>query len=145
MFTFTCQLCGNEFETASNRAKYCPDCRIKAQGLRNKAYKQKRHEGTSKQLHSEQTCPICGKTYIQESGSQKCCADCRKKQESSRKIATNARYTKENYEQIILYVPIGQRDELKAYAESHGLSVNKLFMTALEEYRTNHKEETSNG
>ena len=145
MFTFTCQLCGNEFETLSNRAKYCPDCRIKAQGLRNKAYKQKRLDGTAKELHSEQICSICGKTYIQESGSQKCCADCRKKQEVSRKIASNARYTKENYEQVILHVPIGQREELKAYAQSLGLSVNKLFMNALEEYRINHREDNSNG
>ena len=145
MFKFTYQLCGNEFETASNRAKYCPDCRIKAQSLRNKIYKKKRHEGTSKELHSEQICPICGNTYIQESGSQKCCANCRKKQENSRKIASNARYTKENYEQIVLYVPIGQRDELKAYAQSRNLSVNKLFMAAIEEYKANHKEDNSNG
>lgn len=139
MFTFTCQLCGNEFESQSNRAKYCPDCHIKAQGLRNKAYKQKRHERTVRELHSEQTCPFCGKTYIQESGSQKCCADCRKKQEVSRKIESNARYSKKKYEQIPVYVPIGQRDELKAYAQSQGLSVNRLIMTALEEYRKNHE------
>ncbi len=87
MLTFSCQLYGNEFETASNQAKYCPDCR--------------------------------------------------KKQEIPPKIACQRKL-----QQIILCM---YREKLKSYAESHGLSVNKLFLTALQEYRTNHKEDNSNG
>ncbi len=37
-----------------------------------------------------------------------------------------------------LYVSAEERDAIKAYAESLGMSVNKLLLTALEEYQKNH-------
>ena len=40
-----------------------------------------------------------------------------------------------------IYVPIGERENIKAYAESPGMSVNKLMLAALEEYKKVHKEE----
>ncbi|MCM1228390.1 MAG: hypothetical protein NC320_13385 [Clostridium sp.] len=137
MFTYTCQICGEEFQSASNRAKYCVYCRDKAQVLRNKAYKKKKEAGTSITIGSEQICPICGNPYTVTSGSQKCCKNCQKKQTNARKAVTNSRYTKANYDSIIFYVPKGQREDIKAYARSHGLSVNKLIQKALEEYRKN--------
>ena len=42
MFTRKCEMCGMEFQTTSNRAKYCKYCRDKVQVLRNKAYKEKK-------------------------------------------------------------------------------------------------------
>lgn len=139
MFTHVCGICGEEFQSASNRAKYCVYCRDKAQVLRNKAYKKKKEAGTSIAVGSEQICPICGNAYTVTSGSQKCCKNCQKKQTNTRKAVTNSRYTKANYDSIIFYVPKGQREEIKEYAQSHGLSVNKLIQTALEEYRKNHE------
>ena len=47
MFTHICEICGETFESSSNRAKYCVYCRDKAQVLRNKAYMEKKKAGTS--------------------------------------------------------------------------------------------------
>lgn len=138
MFIHTCEICGKEFESRSNHAKYCKNCRDKAQILRNKAYMEKKKSGTSITIGSEQICLICGKTYTVTAGSQKCCKDCQKKQESKRKISANSRYTKDNYDSVIFYIPKGERDALKKYAQSKNLSVNKLIQTALDEYKKNH-------
>ena len=43
MFIHTCEICGKEFESRSNRAKYYKNCRDKAQVLRNKAYMEKKN------------------------------------------------------------------------------------------------------
>lgn len=137
MFTHVCEICGETFESPSNRAKYCVYCRDKAQVLRNKAYMEKKKAGTSLTVGSEQVCPICGKTYTVTSGSQKCCKDCQKKQRNAKK-KSDPQYVKEKYETLRIYVPKGQRDGIKAYAQSQGLSVNKLMLMALEEYRKNH-------
>ena len=138
MFIHTCQICGNKFESLSNRAKYCENCRDKAQVLRNKAYLEKKKSGTSITIGSEQICPICGNTYTVTSGSQKCCKDCQKKQDSRRKIASNRRFTENNYDKISFYVPKGELQIIKDFAGSQGVSVNKLIQTALEEYTKNH-------
>ena len=138
MFIRTCQICGNKFESLSNRAKYCENCRDKAQVLRNKAYLEKKKSGTSITIGSEQICPICGNTYTVTSGSQKCCKDCQKKQDSRRKIASNRRFTENNYDKISFYVPKGELQIIKDFAGSQGVSVNKLIQTALEEYMKNH-------
>lgn len=135
MFTHTCEMCGKEFHSTSNRAKYCIYCRDKAQVLRNKTYKEKKLAGLSIAVGSEQICPICNNKYTVTSGSQKCCKDCQKKQDSKRKINTNKQYTKENYDSILFYVPKGERDALKEYAKSKNMSVNKLIQTALELYK----------
>ena len=51
-----------EFQSKSNRAKYCIYCRDKAQTARNRAYAEKKKSGTSVPLGSEQKCPVCGNT-----------------------------------------------------------------------------------
>lgn len=138
MFTHICEICGKEFESRSNRAKYCENCRNKAQILRNKAYKEKKAAGLSITVGSEQICPICNKPFTVITGSQKCCKDCQKKQDSRRKVTSNRRFTENNYDKISFYVPKGERDALKKYAQSKNLSLNKLIQTALEEYKKNH-------
>lgn len=139
MFTHICDICGDEFQSTSNRAKYCVYCRDKAQVLRNKAYAEKKKAGLSITIGSTQVCPECNNTYTVTSGSQKCCKDCQKKHNNKQKISANQRYTKENYDSIIFYVPKGEREPLKDYAQSQGMSVNKLIQTALEEYKKKHK------
>ena len=139
MYTYTCQICGMEFQSESNRAKYCIYCRNKAQTMRNKAYSQKRDSNDIKPIGSTQICPICNKEFIKKSGSQKCCPDCRVKQTNARKVVSNNKYKTANYEQINYVVPMGEREALKAYAQSQGMSVNKLIQTALEEYKKKHK------
>ena len=61
-------------------------------------------------------------------------------QKGPKKISSNAQYAKANYKTLKLYVSAEERDAIKAYAESQGMSVNKLLLTALEEYKANHGE-----
>ena len=138
MYKHTCQICGMEFESPSARAKYCIYCRDKAQVMRNSAYKEKKQAVA---IGSEQVCSICGKPYKVTAGSQKYCKECQQKQARSKKISSNAQYAKANYKTLKLYVSAEERDAIKTYAESQGMSVNKLLLTALEEYQKNHSEQ----
>lgn len=69
---------------------------------------------------------------------QKYCKECQQKQARSKKISSNAQYAKANYKTLKLYVSAKERDAIKAYAESLGMSVNKLLLTALAEYQNHH-------
>lgn len=138
IFTHTCAICGDEFQTSCNTAKYCKYCRDKAQVNRNKAYAEKKKNGETKPVGSTQKCPICGKDFVKKSGIQKCCTDCAKIQVTQRKIATNSVYTKKTYEQVRFVLPMGQRSILKEYAASLGMSVNRLLVKSLIEYQKNH-------
>ncbi len=136
MFTHKCEMCGMEFQTSSNRAKYCIYCHDKVQVQRNRAYAEKKKSGTSVKIGSEQVCPLCGKTYTVTSGSQKYCKDCTPPRKKS---APNTEYIKGHYDYIRVNVPKGEREKIKAYAESQGVSVNKLLLTALKEYQEKHE------
>ena len=109
MFKHKCEMCGMEFESKSNRAKYCIYCRDKAQ------------------------------TYTVNSGSQKYCKDCTKKQQQASKGKPSAEYIKENYDYIRFNVPKGEGDAIKAYAQEHGMTIKQLLLTALKEYQENHE------
>ena len=139
MFKHKCEMCGLEFETNNTRAKYCIYCRDKAQAARNRAYAEKKKSGNAVKIGSEQVCPICGKTYTVTSGSQKYCKECTASK-MRKKSAPNTEYLKGHYDYIRVNVPKGKREKIKAYAESQGMSVNKLLLTALEEYQANHAE-----
>ena len=138
MFTRKCEICSMEFQANSNRAKYCVYCRDKVQVQRNRAYTEKKKSGTSVKIGSEHVCPLCGKTYTVTSGSQKYCKDCTPPRKKS---APNTEYIKGHYDYIRVNVPKGKREKIKAYAESQGMSVNKLLLTALEEYQKAHSSE----
>ena len=129
-----CQMCGNEFETDSNRAMYCPVCRKKRHIEKNNAYKQRKKEGLTREVGSTQLCPICGKEFVLKTGSQKCCGGCRHKQTNNVKFKYNSKYVKAHYDRLSLFLPKGERERVKAFAQSHGMSLNKLFMSALDEY-----------
>ena len=130
-----CEMCGMEFQANSNRAKYCKFCRDKAQVLRNRAYKGKKESGMAVKIGSEQVCPLCGKTFTVTSGSQKYCKDCTPQR---KKVPPNTEYLKGHYDYIRVNVPKGEREKIKEYAQSQGMSVNKLLLTALNEYKVNH-------
>ncbi|MBO5062773.1 MAG: DUF4279 domain-containing protein [Prevotella sp.] len=138
MFKHKCEMCGLEFETNNTRAKYCIYCRDKVQVQRNRAYAEKNKSGSAVKIGSEQVCPICGKTYTVTSGSQKYCKECTAGKKR-KKSAPNTEYLKGHYDYIRVNVPKGEREKIKAYAESLGMSVNKLLLTALEEYQDKHK------
>lgn len=87
---------------------------------------------------SEQICLICGKTYTVTSGSQKVCKSCAKQQTNARKKSPAASYIKEKYDYIRFNVPKGEGDKIKAYAESQGMTVKDLMLTALKEYKAKH-------
>ena len=133
-----CRMCGNEFNTNSNRAMYCPDCRNKRQVEKNNAYKQRRREGLTREIGSTQLCLVCGKEFVLKTGSQKCCDECRHKQTNAVKSKVNNRYTKTHYDRLSLVLQKGERERVKTFAQKHGMSVNKLLMSALDEYIKNH-------
>lgn len=135
MFIRKCEMCGMEFQANSNRSKYCIYCHDKVQVLRNRAYKEKKESGTAVKIGSEQICPLCGKMFTVTSGSQKYCKDCTPPR---KKAPPNTEYLKGHYDYIRVNVPKGEREKIKEYAQSQGMSVNKLLLTALEEYKTNH-------
>lgn len=138
MFKHKCEMCGMEFESKSNRAKYCIYCRDKAQVDRNRAYAEKKKSGISITLGSKQTCPLCGKTYTVTSGSQKYCKECTANKKR-KKAQPTAEYIKENYDYIRFNVPKGEGDAIKAYAHENGMTIKQLLLTALEEYQERHK------
>lgn len=142
MFTRNCEMCGMEFQTTSNRAKYCQYCRDKVQVLRNKAYKEKKESGTAVKIGSEQVCPLCGKTFTVTSGSQKYCKDCTPPR---KKAPSNTEYLKGHYDYIRVNVPKGEREKIKEYAQSQGMSVNRLLLTALENYQDKHNNDKTSG
>ena len=53
--------------------------------------------------------------------------------------AAKNKYNYKTYDQIIIRVKKGLRDEYKQVAESCGLSLTKLITTAIDEYAENHK------
>ena len=138
IFTHTCEICGNEFQTASNTAKYCKYCRGKAQYMRNKAYAEKKKNNETQPVGSTQKCPVCGKDFVKNTGIQKFCSDCTHAQMIKKKTVSSSQYNKENYEQVRFILPVGQRELLKEYAASVGLSVNKLLVKSIIEYQNNH-------
>jgi len=87
---------------------------------------------------------VQGKPYKVTAGSQKYCKECQQKQARSKKISSNAQYAKANYKTLKLYVSAEERDAIKAYAESLGMSVNKLLLTALETFKELQKEKKQN-
>ena len=99
---------------------------------------EKKKSGSAMKIGSEQICPICGKTYTVTSGSQKYCKECTAGKKR-KKSAPNTEYLKGHYDYIRVNVPKGEREKIKAYAESQGMSVNKLLLTALDEYQDKHK------
>ena len=44
-----------------------------------------------------------------------------------------AKYNSKNYEQILIRVKKGMSDEIKAYAEAHGESINGFINRAIDE------------
>ena len=44
-----------------------------------------------------------------------------------------AKYTKKNYDQILVKVAKGERDKIKAYAESKGETLSSFIRKAIEE------------
>ena len=50
MKTFTCKMCGKEFESSANHADYCVECRAERQRIRTRTYtaKKKNNEATNR-------------------------------------------------------------------------------------------------
>lgn len=50
-----------------------------------------------------------------------------------------AKYTKENYDEIKLRVSKGRKDEIKAFAEAQGMSMNEFIISAIDAALENKK------
>lgn len=146
MKKFVCQMCGNEFESAANRASYCPECRKQRQRDSTKRYIERlRNDNESvRRLGEPQICIECGKPYILLSGSQKVCDACRKKHENKMKIKSNSEHRAKTYDSCIVYVKKGgEKQRLIDYAKAKNISLNELFVTAVNEYITKHPIQSS--
>lgn len=53
---------------------------------------------------------------------------------SKNQIDYGIKFIEEKYDQIIIRIPKGKRDRYKALAARLGLSVNQLFVQAVEQY-----------
>lgn len=138
MFTYKCDLCGRMFESKSNRAKHCPACKVKAQMERNKIYLDRKRAKKSNAVGSMSACLSCGKPFIVNSGTQKYCPECAKDEYQKKKGQPTSDYIKEHYDYIRINVRKGEKDKINKYAKSQGMSVNQLFLRAVEEYKNNH-------
>lgn len=53
---------------------------------------------------------------------------------SKHQVDYGIKFIKEKYDQIIIRIPKGSRDRYKSLASRLGLSVNQLFVQAVEQY-----------
>ena len=128
MKTFTCKMCGKEFESSANHADYCVECRAERQRIRTRTYtaKKKNNEAT-KMVGQADICEYCGKPFIRASGSQKVCDNCREQYNKKQNQKPHDDYVSRNYDVIKVYVKKGERAKLKEIAASTGASVNELI------------------
>lgn len=130
-----CLQCGKEYETKSNRRGYCPDCRIERQKQRNREYLARKNSGQARQIGSADVCEKCGKPYIVKTGSQRLCSECIAKGVSLTKVHNNNNYKLRTYDDIHIFVPKGQKEELKNFASDHGKSLNEFVNEAIALYK----------
>lgn len=128
MKTFTCKMCGKDFESNANHADYCVECRAERQRIRTRTYtaKKKNNEET-KTVGQADICEFCGKPFIRASGSQKVCENCREQYNKKQNQKPHDNYVSRNYDVIKVYVKKGEREKLKEIAASAGASVNELI------------------
>lgn len=128
MKTFTCKMCGKEFESSANHADYCVECRAERQRIRTRTYtaKKKNNEAT-KTVGQADICEYCGKPFIRASGSQKVCDNCREQYNKKQNQKPHDDYVSRNYDVIKVYVKKGERAKLKEIAASVGASVNEFI------------------
>lgn len=128
MKTFTCKMCGRDFESNANHADYCVECRAERQRIRTRTYtaKKKNNEAT-KTVGQADICEYCGKPFIRASGSQKVCDNCREQYNKKQNQKPHDDYVSRNYDVIKVYVKKGERAKLKEIAASVGASVNEFI------------------
>lgn len=128
MKTFTCKMCGKDFESNANHANYCVECRAERQRIRTRTYtaKKKNNEAT-KTVGQADICQFCGKPFIRTSGNQKVCDNCREQYSKKQNQKPHDNYVSRNYDVIKVYVRKGERAKLKEIAASTGASVNEFI------------------
>lgn len=128
MKTFSCKMCGKDFESNAHHADYCVECRAERQRIRTRTYtaKKKNNEET-KTVGQADICEFCGKPFIRASGSQKVCDNCREQYNKKQNQKPHDDYVSRNYDVIKVYVKKGERAKLKEIAASTGASVNELI------------------
>lgn len=75
-------------------------------------------------------CKNCGNYYESKVNRSGICPDCK----INNRGKNNTKYRDKTYDRITLYVPKGNREKLKEYVSSHGMSVNEFLNNAIEFY-----------
>ena len=128
MKTYTCKMCGKEFESAAHHADYCVECRAERQRMRTRTYTAKKKNSEEiKTVGQADICQFCGKPFIRASGSQKVCENCRERYTKKQNQKPHDNYVARNYDVIKVYVKKGERAKLKEIAASTGVSVNEFI------------------
>ena len=135
VFKKICEICGTEFQTGSNRTKYCVSCRKEKQLERNLIYKENKANGKVRRLGSTQVCDECGKPFTLNSASQRTCNECSAIRNAEKRSASNTKYRNNTYDQIVFYVKKGEREELKEYVASKNISMNEFVNNAIISYK----------
>lgn len=60
---------------------------------------------------------------------------------SKHQVDYGIKFIKEKYDQIIIRIPKGERNRYKSLAAKLGVSVNQLFVQAVEQYISDHIDE----
>ena len=142
VYTHVCLDCNTEYESESARRGYCPDCRKERQKQRNREYLERKAKGESRSVGSADICENCGQPFIIKTGSQKLCENCVEKGIIIRRTKpNNSKYRAEKYDEIHIFLPKGEREDLKSFAALHGKSMNEFVIEAITKDRKELEEE----
>ena len=132
MYEVTCKECGKKYYAKVNRDGYCEVCRSnRIANTRHNCYKNsKADRNTVKDTLIK--CEYCGKLFTPVNSAQKYCKSCRPLKEQEYRTAATNSYRKENNDVIQFKVRKGERDKLKRYAGSKGLSLTDLIISGIE-------------
>ena len=75
-------------------------------------------------------CTNCGKEYLSDAARNGLCPECRKTIRGKK----HTEYRDNTYDRITLYVPKGEREQLKKLVSDHDMSLNEFIHTAIDKY-----------
>lgn len=72
-------------------------------------------------------CKYCNNLYESKANRSGICPDCKKTATGKK----NTKYRDKTYDQIMFYVPKGDKDKLKTYVAEKGMSMNEFVTQAI--------------
>ncbi len=143
-YILTCKRCSNEYESGSARQGYCAECKRIRANERARESRERKARGESRSIGSADICEKCGQPYIIKTGSQKLCENCIEKGVIIRRTKqNNSKYRAEKYDEVHIFLPKGEREQLKIFASFLDKSMNEFIIEAITKYRAEMEEEVA--